>query len=223
MGLVAIPPKEWKVTVTEKGKEVSCTIVLVNMSSLTEKQVALLVKQTKKDFEKYFSGKDVSATLNVKVINHPTAKQAAALMANPQKTIYVALFDGIGKKNEEGNVTGGAAMMYDGGSQANAIPIFTGDQDRRYSIWTLSNVINHELGHTGGLQHVWQRGSTADARMDINKAKQDSNVTDNLMNSEENPNVGDRPSQNGDPLIEKERTVTEGQKNKVIETVEHEQ
>jgi len=146
------------------------------------------------------------------------------MITNPAKTIYVVLFDGLGKKSENGRI-GGSATMYDGGSQANAIPVFTGDKDRRYSNKTLSNVINHELGHTGGLDHVWEKGENNpdDVQMDYSKKKQGSNITGNLMNSEENPNVDDRPSQNGDPLIEKRRIVTDGQRDKVIKTVEHEQ
>ena len=217
--------KEWKVTVTEKGKEVSCTIVLVNMSSLTEKQVALLVKQTKKDFEKYFSGKDVKATLNVKVINHPTAKQAAALMANPQKTIYVALFDGMGEKYNDDpkdrRYTSGKTSMHEGKSQFNFVSIYTGDAAMAV-FGALSNSINHELGHTGGLYHVWDRRSPEDARMDISKIKQGLKVVRNLMNTEENPDESDRPSANEIPL-DSEKIVTDGQRMTIIETVENEQ
>ena len=144
-------------------------------------------------------------------------------MANPQKTIYVALFDGMGKAkiNPDGSRTFsvGHTYMFNGGSQANAVPIFTGSRNIR----TLSNMVNHELGHTAGLDHVWEAKSTKDARVDIHQIKQGSHVTDNLMNSEANPTEQDRPSENGDVNFENTKIVTDGQKKDVIETVENEQ
>ena len=141
-------------------------------------------------------------------------------MANPQKTIYVALFDGFGRKNKDG-VASGAAMMYEGGSQANGIAIFTGLLNRRYSDRTLSNVVNHELGHTAGLLHIWELGRVVNSENGQNPSGE-TNAT-NLMNSESNPNTEEKPSRNGDPLMEGELTTTDEQINEVIETVENEQ
>ena len=160
------------------------------------------------------------------MINHPTAKQAASILSNSQKTIYMGLFDGIGRKysddkNDERYISG-ETSMHNGKSQFNAIPIFVGSPENKYTNGRISNTINHELGHSGGLFHVWNRESPRDARMDIMKTKQGINVTENLMNSEENPNYSDKPSTNG-ITPDSKKIVTDGQREEVIKTVEHEQ
>lgn len=214
--------KEWKSVTTENGTKLTCTIVLVNMSSLSEKEVTKLVKDMKKEFKKHFSGEGVDASLVVNVVNNPTPGQRLSMIANPKKTIYVGLLDGEGIRKKDGTVTAGKAFMFEGASQANLIPIFVGERGKRYSALAISNILDHELGHTASLPHVWEDGSPRDAREDPSTRMQPNTILENLMNSDENPTKESKPSENG-ISIEDKKILTNGQKEKVKSTVEHEQ
>jgi RHS repeat-associated protein len=181
---------EWASVKNDDGTTTrQLTVQMVNNSSLTDKQVSKVTATMQADFAKNYSGEGSNAKLVVENISSSdgTCDFLVPLVDTKSNTVY---------DKSTGEVTG---TTYAGGqtgelgqTQKNTFEVTATVDGSKRSNSDMSRSFSHEAGHTAGLEHPWSATNTvSDAKQGAAGVK-DSTVRSNLMNSDQNTNVGNR-------------------------------
>jgi len=163
------------------------TVQMHNTSSLSDKQVAKVTETMKSDFAKSFSGEGSTAQLVVNNVTEAKGDYVVSLVDAKSNTLY---------DKSTGEVTG---TTYTGGktgelgqTQKNSFEVTATVDGSKRSNSDMSRSFSHEAGHTAGLEHPWSPTNTVSDIKQGTTGVKDSTVRSNLMNSDQNTNVGNR-------------------------------
>jgi hypothetical protein len=163
------------------------TVQMHNTSSLSDKQVAKVTETMKSDFAKSFSGEGSTAQLVVNNVTEAKGDYVVSLVDAKSNTLY---------DKSTGEVTG---TTYAGGktgelgqTQKNSFEVTATVDGSKRSNSDMSRSFSHEAGHTAGLEHPWSPTNTVSDIKQGTTGVKDSTVRSNLMNSDQNTNVGNR-------------------------------
>lgn len=207
--------KEWRTAIGDKGREVNCTIVIVNRSKeFSERAMGFFQDKLIKKFSEVFGTDQISAQLNI--VQYTQQQQPAP--------IFVILGDIEGKDLNNGMIRyeGGSAQRADGTnglSQGGITRVAATVDGERIGINQMIINALHELGHKAGLDHPWGTNAPSDIQQPSNiksiPTELRKSIKNNLMNSDENP----------EPKMKNHEgeNLTDQQRNYMIDIIEKEQ
>jgi RHS repeat-associated protein len=163
------------------------TVQMHNTSSISDKQVAKITATMQADFSKSFSGEGSTAKL---VVNNVTEAKGDFLVSLVDTKSNTTFDKSTGE--ETGKIYAGGKTGELGQTQKNTFEVTATVDGSKRSNSDMSRSFSHEAGHTAGLEHPWSATNTvSDAKQGATGVK-NSDVRSNLMNSDQNTNVGNR-------------------------------
>ncbi|WP_334126985.1 RHS repeat-associated core domain-containing protein [Empedobacter brevis] len=176
---------EW--TPSTSGNEIHYNVKaqIVNTAGLSEKKINKVAERIQKDFNKTYSQVDgYSASMTYEVVDVATSDYTIEIV--DQIVAPITIVDSNGNEGIK-YVAGEAGKFAD--TQENNVKVIAKDASgNNRSASSMSKTTQHELGHTAGLTHPWEKNAPVSSDIDQKTGNvKNGTIRKNLMNSDGNP------------------------------------
>src|SRR5690625_426485 len=177
---------EW--TPSTSGNEVHCNVKVqvVNTAGLSDKKINKIAERIQKDFNKTYSQVDgYSASMTYDVVDVATSDYTIEVVDQIQKPVTITDADG----NTQVSYVNGRTEKF-GDTQDNNMKVSAKDSSGNIrSASGISKTTQHEIGHSAGLAHPWEKNAPVSSDIDQKTGDvKNGTIRKNLMNSDGNPN-----------------------------------
>jgi len=177
---------EW--TSSTSGNEIhyNVKVQVVNTAGLSDKKINKIAERIQKDFNKTYSQVDgYSASMTYDVVDVATSDYTIEVVDQIQKPVTITDADG----NTQVSYVNGRTEKF-GDTQDNNMKVSAKDSSgNNRSASGISKTTQHEIGHSAGLAHPWEKNAPVSSDIDQKTGDvKNGTIRKNLMNSDGNPN-----------------------------------